>query len=108
MFRIVKRQCRRLHGRKGLSHDLEAMSPAVPLLRNLSNRNYCETVYGESEPEHIAVRFSRVDPENAATLLTSWRQETILHRIPRKLEKLTNFPEQLARFISIAIEEFHD
>ncbi len=108
MFRIVKRQCRRLHGRKDLSHDLEAMSPAVPLLRNLSNRNYCETVYGGSEPEHIAVRFSRVDPESAAALLTSWRQETILHRIPRKLEKLTNFPEQLARFISIAIEEFHD
>jgi len=108
MFRIVKRQCRRLHGRKDLSHDLEAMSPAVPLLRNLSNRNYCETVYGGSELEHIAARFSRVDPEGAATLLTSWRQETILHRIPRKLEKLTNFPKQLTRFISIAIEEFHD
>jgi hypothetical protein len=83
-------------------------SPAVPLLRNLSNRDYCETVYGGSEPEHIAARFSRVDPEGAAKLLTSWRQETILHRIPRKLEKLTNFPEQLARFISVAIEELHD
>ena len=71
MFRIVKRQCRRLHGRKDLSHDLEAMPPAVPLLRNVSNRNYCETVYGGSEPEHIAVRFSRVDPESAAKLLTS-------------------------------------
>jgi hypothetical protein len=108
MFRIVKRQCRRLHGRKDLSHDLEAMSPAVPLVRNLSNRDYCETVYGGSEPEHIAVRFSRVDPEAPATLLKSWGQETILQRIPRKPEKLTDFPEQLARFISIAIKELHD
>jgi len=108
MFRIVKRQCRRLHGRKDLSHDLEAMSPAVPLVRNLSNRDYCETVYGGSEPEHIAARFSRVDPEGPAKLLQSWRQETILHRIPRKLEKQTNFPEQLARFISMAIKELHD
>ena len=108
MFRIVKRQCRRLHGRKDLSHDLEAMSPAVPLVRNLSNRDYCETVYGGSDPEQIAARFSRVDPEAAAKLLTSWRQETVLHRIPRKLEKLTNFPERLSRFISIAITELHD
>ena len=108
MFRIVKRQCRRLHGRKDLSQDLEAMSPAVPLVRNLSNRDYCETVYGGSEPEHIAARFSRVDPEGPAKLLQSWRQETILHRIPRKLEKQTNFPEQLARFISMAIKELHD
>jgi len=107
MFRTVKRQCRRLHGRKDLSHDLEAMSPAVPLVRNLSNRDYCETVYGGSEPEHIAARFSRVDPEGAAELLTSWRQETTQHRIPRTLEKLTNLPERLARFISVAIEQLH-
>jgi hypothetical protein len=108
MFRIVKRQCRRLHGRKDLSHDLEAMSPAVPLVRNLSNRDYCETVYGGSEPEHIAARFSRVDPEAPVKLLTSWRQETILDRIPRRLEKLTNLPERLSRFISMAITELHD
>ena len=108
MFRIVKRQCRRLHGRKDLSHDLEAMSPAVPLMQNLSNRDYCETVYGGGEPEHIAARFSRVEPEGPAKLLNSWRQETILHRIPRKLEKLTTFPEQLACFISTAIEQLHD
>lgn len=107
MFRIVKRQCRRLHGRKDLSHDLEAMSPAVPLVRNLSNREYCETVYGGSEPEQIAARFSHVDPEGPAKLLTSWRQETILHRLPRKLEKLRNFPEQVARFISMAIKQLH-
>jgi hypothetical protein len=108
MFRIVKRQCRRLHGRKDLSHDLEAMSPAAPLLRNLTNRDYCETVYGGNEPEHIAARFSHVDPEGPAKLLKSWRQEAILNRIPRKLEKLTNFPEQLARFISMAIKELHE
>jgi len=108
MFRIVKRQCRRLHGRKDLSHDLEAMSPAVPLVRNLTNRDYCETVYGGNEPEHIAARFSRVSPEGPAKLLKSWRQETILNRIPRKLEKLPNFPEQLARFISMAIKELRE
>ena len=58
-FRTIKRQCRRLHGRKDLSHDLEAMPPAVPLVMNLANREYCETVYGGSELEQIADRFSR-------------------------------------------------
>ena len=108
MFRIVKRQCRRLHGRKDLSYDLEAISPAVPLLRNLSNRHYCETVYGGNEPENIVARFSRVDPKDPAKLLKSWRQETIQHRIPRKLERLTNLPERLARFISLAVKQLHD
>jgi hypothetical protein len=108
LFGIVKRQCRRLHGRKDLSYELEAMSPAVPLLQNLSNRDYCETVYGGSEPEHIANRFSRVDPEGPAELLESWRQERLLQRIPRKLEKLNNLPKQVARFISIVIKELHD
>jgi len=84
------------------------MSPAVPLVRNLTNRDYCETVYGGNEPEHIAARFSRVSPEGPAKLLKSWRQETILNRIPRKLEKLPNFPEQLARFISMAIKELRE
>jgi len=107
MFRILKRQCRRLHGRKDLSDDLEAMLPAVPLLRNLTNRDYCETVFGGNEPQHIADRFSRVEPEGPTKLLKSWRQETILNRIPRKLEKLANFPERLARFISMAIKELH-
>jgi len=108
MFRTIKRQCRRLHGRKDLSHDLEAMSPAVPLVRNLSNPDYCETVYGGSEAEHIANRFSHVDLEGPAALLKSWRQETTQHRIPRTLEKLPNLPERLARFISVAVEQFHD
>jgi hypothetical protein len=108
LFGIVKRQCRRLHGRKDLSYELEAMSPAVPLLQNLSNRDYCETVYGGSEPEHIADRFSRVDPEGPAGLLQSWRQERLLQRIPRKLEKLRNLPKQVARFISMVIKELHD
>jgi hypothetical protein len=108
MFRILKRQCRRLHGRKDLSHDLEAMSPAVPLMRNLTNRDYCEIVYGGSEPERIADRFSRVDPKAIAELLSSWRQETMRNRIPRKLEKLANFPQRLARFISMVINELHE
>ena len=108
MFRILKRQCRRLHGRKDLSHDLEAMSPAVPLMRNLTNRDYCETVYGGTQPQHIADRFSRVDPEVPAKLLKSWQQEKMVNRIPRKLEKLANLPERLARFISVAIKELRE
>jgi len=108
MFRILKRQCRRLHGRKDLSDDLEAMSPAVPLLRNLTNQSYCQTVYGGTAPEQIADRFSRVNPEQPAKLLKSWRQDTIVKRIPRKLEKLANFPERLARFISTAIDELRE
>jgi hypothetical protein len=105
LFRTVKRQCRRLHGRRDLSHNLEAMPPAVPLVLNLNNRDYCETVYGGSEAEQIADRFSRVDPDGPAALLESWRQETISHRMPRKLEKLRNFPGRVARFISMAVTE---
>jgi hypothetical protein len=108
LFRTVKRQCRRLHGRRDLSHNLEAMPPAVPLVLNLNNRNYCETVYGGSEAEHIADRFSRVDPQDPATLLESWRREKISHRMPRKLEKLRNLPARVARFISLAIKQLRD
>ncbi len=104
-FRTVKRQCRRLHGRKDLSHDLEAMPPAVPLVMNLTNRDYCETVYGGSEPEQIADRFSRVDPEAPAKLLQSWRQEKISHRMPHKIEKQKNLPKRMAGFIAMLTKE---
>jgi hypothetical protein len=108
LFRTVKRQCRRLHGQKNLSHRLEAMPPAVPLVLNLNNRDYCETVYGGSNAQQIAERFSHVDPQEPATLVGSWRQENISHRMPRKLEKLRNLPECVARFITIAIKELCD
>ena len=108
LFRTVKRQCRRLHGQKNLSHNLEAMPPAVPLVLNLKNREYCDTVYGGSDAQQIAERFSRVDPQGPATLLESWRQENISHRMPRKLEKLTNLPERVARFITVAVKELRD
>jgi hypothetical protein len=107
-FRTVKRQCRRLHGRKNLSHDLEAMPPAVPLVMNLTNRDYCEMVYGGSEPEQIADRFSRVDPEAPAKLLKSWRQESISHRMPRKIEKQKNLPKRVAGFIAMVMKELRD
>jgi len=108
MFRILKRQCRRLHGRKDLSDDLEAMSPAVPLLRNLANQSYCQTVYGGNAPEQIADRFSCLNPKEPAKLLKSWRHETIVKRIPRKFEKLANFPQRLASFISTAISKLRE
>lgn len=108
LFRTVKRQCRRLHGQKNLSYNLEAMPPAVPLVLNLDNRDYCDTVYGGSDAQQIAERFSRVDPQNPATLLESWRQENISHRMPRKLEKLRNLPERVARFITVAVKELRE
>jgi len=93
-FRTVKRQCRRLHGRKDLSHDLEAMPPAVPLVMNLTNRDYCKTVYGGSEPAKLADRFSWVDPGAPTKLLQSWRQERISHRMPHRIEKQKDLPQR--------------
>ena len=72
---------------------------------NLSNREYCETVYGGSEIEQIAERLSHVDPQSPVQLLKSWRQETILHRLPHKVENLKNLPKRLSSFISMAIKE---
>jgi len=39
------------------------MSEATPLLLNLRNLSYCETVYGGMKPQNIADRFSAVDPQ---------------------------------------------
>jgi hypothetical protein len=105
LFRIVKRQCRRLHGRGHLSRDIEAMLPGTPLVLNLSNSSYCQTVYGGIEPEKIATVFSGVDPEVPVRLMKTWRQEKLLTTIPQQLERLKNFPQQVAAFISVAAKE---
>lgn len=105
LFRIVKRQCRRLHGRGHLSRDIETMLPGTPLLLNLTNASYCQTVYGGVEPEKIATVFSGIDPEDAARLIKTWRQEKLMTTIPQQLEKRKDFPQQVAAFISMAAKE---
>lgn len=105
LFRLVKRQCRRLHGRGHLSHDIDAMLPAVPLVLNLRNASYCETVYGGQQPANIAARFSVVKSTQPADLMKTWRREKLSTRIPRKLEGLENLPQRLAKFIAVALEE---
>jgi len=105
---IVKRQCRRLHGRRRLYRDIEAMSPATPLVLNLTNFTYCETVYGGREPEKIALRFSAVDPKTPVQLLKTWRYEKASLKMPRRLASLRSLPSQLARFLSVAIQELQE
>lgn len=99
LFRTVKRQCRRLHGRGHLCRDLEDMFEATPLLLNLKNTNYCETVFGGSDPETIAERFSLVDAILPRHLLRRWRREKLALRLPRKFERLPNLPQRLTRFL---------
>ncbi len=103
LFRVVKGQCRRLHGRGHLSRDIDAMLPATPLVLNLRNSGYCETVYGGAEVDRIAARFSVVDPAGPAGLLENWRREKLSVRIPRKLETQKTLPRKLARFIAVAV-----
>lgn len=98
----VKRQCRRLHGRGHLSRDIEAMSPATPLLINLKNPGYCQTVYGGQEPDKIAARFSAVDPKKPAQLLKEWREDRAATKMPGKLAGLKTLPKQVARFLLVA------
>ena len=105
LFRTVKRQCRRLHGRGHLCRDMEDMLEAMPLVLNLKNASYCETVYGGAEPQTIAERFADVDPRVPAQLLKNWRREKLLVRLPRKYESLKDLPQQLARFIDVAYTE---
>lgn len=101
-FRLVKRQCRRLHGRGHLSRDIDAMPPTTPLVLNLKNSAYCQTVYGGKEPEKIAAVFSRLDPKVVARSMENWRQERLLTTIPQHLKNLDDFPRQVAPFISMA------
>jgi hypothetical protein len=105
LFRTIKRQCRRLHGRGHLRHDLDDMFEAAPLVLNLKNADYCETVYGGADVESIARRFSHVDPDLPVELLKTWRREKSMIRLPRKLEKSKDLPKQLARFIQVAVDE---
>ncbi len=105
LFRTIKRQCRRLHGRGHVCRDIEDMLQAAPLVLNLRNASYCETVYGGTDLQGIADRFSAVDPTVPAQLLKSWRQEKVLVRLPRKVERLTNLPQRLEPFIGAAFKE---
>ena len=105
LFRTIKRQCRRLHGRGHVCRDIDNMSAAAPLVLNLRNARYCEVVYGGTKFQSIAERFSAVDPTAPAELLKVWRQDKISVRLPRKFERLTNLPRRLARFISVAFRE---
>ena len=98
----VKRQCRRLHGRGHLSRDIEAMSPATPLLMNLRNPDYCQTVYGGQEPDKIAARFSAVDPKKPAQLLKEWREDRAATKMPGRFAGLKTLPKQVARFLLVA------
>ena len=102
LFRTVKRQCRRLHGRGHLCRDMEDMLEATPLVLNLRNASYCETVYGGAELQALAERFSLVDSRVPAQLLKSWRREKLLVRLPRKYESLNDLPQKLVRFIDVA------
>jgi hypothetical protein len=105
LFRTVKNQCRRLHGRGHLSRDIDAMLPATPLVLNLRNPAYCQTVYGGMDVGKIAARFSVVDPDRPAELLESWRREKLDVGIPWKLEVQNALPQKLAPFIRVAARE---
>ena len=105
LFRTVKRQCRRLHGRGHLCRDLEEMFEATPLLLNLRNPGYCEIVFGGAEPQRIAERFSLVDPNLPRQLLKRWRREKLCVRLPRKFERLPKLPQRLTRFIRAAFKK---
>jgi len=104
LFGIVSRQCRRLHGRGHIGRDLETMPASTPLILNLNNTRYCETVYGGKEPEQIAERFSKVDPKRVTNLMKNWRTNTFSSKLPRKLEQLKSLPRQVARFLSVAAQ----
>ncbi len=104
LFRTVKRQCRRLHGRGHLSRDVDAMAAGTALVLNIRNAGYCQTVYGGTDPKSIAERFSKVNPKIPANLMKSWRRERHSTRIPRRFEGMKNLPQRLALFIFAAFE----
>ena len=98
LFRVVKQQCRRLHGRGHLSRDIDSMPPATPLVLNLRNASYCQTVYGGTEPEKIAEVFSSVAPDAAMDLLGSWRREKLSTSLPDKLGADKTIPRRVKSF----------
>ena len=103
LFGVVSRQCRRLHGRGHIGRDLETMPASMPLILNLNNTSYCQTVYGGKELEKITKRFSKVDPKLATNLTKTWRGDTLSSKLSRKLERLESLPRQVARFLSVAV-----
>lgn len=105
LFREIKRQCRRLHGRGHLCRDVDAMPDGTPLVLNLRNSSYSKTVYGGSRPQSLAARFSEVDPRLPRELMKKWRRDRQSMRIPRKFESLSDLPRQLAPFIAAASDE---
>jgi hypothetical protein len=105
LFRTIKRQCRRLHGRGHICRDIEDMFEASPLVLNLRNASYCETVYGGSDYQRIAERFSAVDPSVPTQLLKNWRKEKLSVRLPRKFERQESLPQRLTRFIGVAFKK---
>jgi hypothetical protein len=100
LFRIVKQQCRRLHGRGHLAHDLTTMLPGTPLVLNLRNAPYCQTVYGGMDAKKIAAVFSQVDPDVPARLLKTWRQQKLSTAIPAQFERLKDLPRRVSGFLS--------
>jgi hypothetical protein len=105
LFRTIKRQCRRLHGRGHLSRDVDAMAAGTALVLNIRNASYCQTVYGGTDPKRIAERFSEIDHQIPTKVMKSWRRERHSTRIPRRLEAMKNLPQRLARFIFAASRE---
>ncbi len=104
------RKCGSPEAEKFFRHATESLWPwnakvmlaATPLVLNLRNASYCETVYGGAEPQTLAERFSLVDSRVPAQLLKSWCREKLLVRLPRKYESLKDLPHKLVRFIDVA------
>jgi hypothetical protein len=108
LFRTIKRQCRRLHGRGHLSRDVDAMAAGTALVLNLKNTAYVETVYGGNDLKSIARRFSEVVPRLPAKLMSTWRRDRLTTTIPRKFENMNDLPQRLATFIAVASEELEE
>lgn len=106
LFRTIKRQCRRLHGRKNLSRDVDAMSAGTALVLNLKNVEYLKTVYGGSTPQRLADRFSQVDSRLPRQLMQAWKRDRLAMRIPRKFESVNDLPDRLAPFVAAASHAF--
>jgi len=105
LFRTMKHQCRRIHGRGHICRDIDEMLEGTPLVLNLRNASYCETVYGGTDLQSIAERFSVVDPNAPKQLLKRWRQEKLSVRLPRKFARHKTLPPRLTQFIGIAFKE---
>ena len=108
MIGVIKRQCRRLHGRGHVGHDLNVMPPSMPLVQNLQNVSYCHVVYGGCEMKDIADRFSRVDSKQVNQLMSDWQTERVSSKLPCRLEGMSAFPNKVAQFLSVAILELND